>query len=269
MTTFLFWNTNKKPLQNIIADLAHRHNVDVLMLVESSIQPIELLRQLNSIKDPRYHYAPGECKKVQIFSSFSREFVKPVQEEDRLTMRHLMLPGLTDIFLVVTHFPSKVNWTPESQADECVNLVDIIKRKEKEIGHARTILVGDLNMNPFESGVISAKGLHAVMSRQIARKGSRIVQKREYPFFYNPMWNLFGDATRGPPGTYFYSRSEHVVFFWNMFDQVLVRPELIDRFRIEDLKILDSVGDASFLSTDGVPVKRISDHLPILFKLEL
>jgi hypothetical protein len=54
-----------------------------------------------------------------------------------------------------------------------------------------------------------------------------------------------------------------------MFDQVLIRPELVDRFLINELKILDSVDNASFLSKEGMPIKHISDHLPILFKLEL
>jgi hypothetical protein len=269
MTTFLFWNVNKNPLQKIIANLALRYSIDVLILVESLIQPIELLRLLNSSDVPRYNYAPGECKKVQIFVNFSKDFIRPIQEENRLTMRHLKLPGFTDIILAVTHFPSKYNWSPDSQAQECGNLIDNIKLKEKELGHCRTVLIGDLNMNPFESGVISAKGLHAIMSKQIVEKGSRVVQNRIYPFFYNPMWSLFGDANRGPPGTYYYTRSEHVVFYWNMFDQVLIRPELLDRFKNEDLEILDTDGNTAFLSKDGIPNKHISDHLPILFRLGL
>jgi hypothetical protein len=88
--------------------------------------------------------------------------------------------------------------------------------------------------------------------------------------FYNPMWSLFGDWSPGPAGTYYYSNSEHRVFFWNIFDQVLIRPDLLDRFSNEELKVLDSDGNVSFLSPRGVPnVKLGSDHLPILFKLEL
>jgi hypothetical protein len=57
------------------------------------------------------------------------------------------------------------------------------------------VLVGDFNMNPFQEGVVAANGLNAVMARRVAaRRRTRVVQEREYPFFYNPMWGHFGDV---------------------------------------------------------------------------
>ena len=44
-------------------------------------------------------------------------------------------------------------------------------------------------------------------------------------FFYNPMWGHFGDALDGPPGSYYDARSEAVAYFWNVFDQVLIRTQ--------------------------------------------
>ena len=85
------------------------------------------------------------------------------------------------------------------------------------------------------------------------------------------MWNLFGDKTPGAPGTYFYPDSGNpFVFFWNMFDQVLIRPELLDEFIYNELKIMTSIEDISLLNSRGVPDKiNYSDHLPIYFKLKL
>jgi hypothetical protein len=54
-----------------------------------------------------------------------------------------------------------------------------------------------------------------------------------------------------------------------MFDQVLIRPDLLDYFDIQDLRILTSDGDTNFLSRNGIPRKEISDHLPLIFKLNL
>jgi hypothetical protein len=125
-------------------------------------------------------------------------------------------------------------------------------------------------MNPFESGMVSAAGLHAVMDRRIAREGSRVVQGREYPFFYNPMWGLLGDGSRGPAGTFFHRHAEQEAYFWNMFDQVLVRPALLDRFDFKDLAILDDTGAEPLVKDSGVPDRDVgSDHLPVLFRLNL
>ncbi|HGJ66428.1 TPA: hypothetical protein ENS27_13780, partial [bacterium] len=71
-------------------------------------------------------------------------------------------------------------------------------------------------------------------------------------------------------GTYYYPNAEHESLFWYMFDQVLIRPELLGRFKNEDLSILTSDNEISFLNENGTPDKSIaSDHLPLLLKLDL
>jgi hypothetical protein len=84
------------------------------------------------------------------------------------------------------------------------------------------------------------------------------------------MWGYFGDVTGSPAGTYYYERAEQTMYFWNIFDQVLLRPDLLPYFRSEDLQILTGDGRSSFLSAKGLPDNSIaSDHLPVLFKLHL
>jgi hypothetical protein len=125
-------------------------------------------------------------------------------------------------------------------------------------------------MNPFEKGLVTANGLNAVSSRQVASRGSRKVLSRQYPFFFNPMWGHFGDRPGHPPGSYYYERAEMVNYYWNVFDQVMVRPDIMDRCDGEGVKILTKAGDASLLRDDGIPnSKDFSDHLPLLFEIEL
>jgi hypothetical protein len=97
-----------------------------------------------------------------------------------------------------------------------------IREAETERGHKRTVVVGDLNMIPFEAGVCSSDGLHAVMCKHMAAKGERVVTRRKREFFYNPMWDFLGDETPGPPDTYFY-RGRTPSCFWGTFDQVYPR----------------------------------------------
>jgi hypothetical protein len=270
MINFLFWNLNKKPLQLNIKSLANNFDVDIFMFAECNISPDTLLRTLNQDSVLYYYSRNIGCQKITIYTRFSSDFLRPKRETSRITIRHLTLPGLRDILLAVLHLPSKFDWSSPSQSSECYEVANMIKEAEQEVGHSRTILVGDFNMNPFEDGFVSANGFNAVMCRRIAGRKNRIVQKREYPFFYNPMWNCFGDETPGPPGTYFYNVYEHVGYFWNMFDQVLIRPELLTCIDNNSVTILDSDGTISFLNSQGIPDSNIvSDHLPILFKINL
>ena len=95
-----------------------------------------------------------------------------------------------------------------------------------------------------------------------------MVQSLEHHFFYNPMWSCFGDRETGPPGTYYYDRAEAVNYFWNIYDQVLLRPELLDGFDIDSLRIVTSAGETALLDSSGRPDKaKASDHLPIVFSL--
>jgi hypothetical protein len=123
-------------------------------------------------------------------------------------------------------------------------------------------------MNPFEHGMVAAGGLHSVMSREITKRLSRKVQGREYPFFYNPMWGHFGDKMTKTAGSYYYDNAEHVEYFWNMFDQVLIRPELAAQFDPSALEIVTVAGSSSLVRRDGRPDKgSFSDHLPVRFDL--
>lgn len=202
------------------------------MLAEFEGNPTRLLPVLNKDGFQYFFNETGEsiCNKIRIFSKFQHNLFSKLQEKHRYTIRHLKLPGMDDILLAVVHFPSKINFADKSQEVESERLARFIENAEEIVGHSRTILVGDLNMNPFEYGMVKTTGLHSVMSRQIAQKESRTVQGEDYKYFYNPMWNFLGDFAPFAAGTHYYHSSEHISYFWNMFDQVLVRPGIVECF---------------------------------------
>ena len=82
------------------------------------------------------------------------------------------------------------------------------------------------------------------------------------------MWSLLGDESTGQPGTYFYNDPNPDGTYWNMFDQVLLRPELCTSFEFDRLRIVDSVGAQSLLKQRR-PDKGKSDHLPIAITLDV
>ena len=271
MLSFLFWNLNGKPLDTRVARIVAAHDVDVVILAECAVSVPSVERALNAASQRLFHGIAGDHHRTVVYVRFSRDFVTPVGGESRLaSIRRVRLPARPEILLAAVHLHSRLYRGPESLNAACFPLSASIRRAEEEAGHSRTILVGDFNLNPFEPGVVGAVGLHGVMTRDIARRGSRIVDDHAYPFFYNPMWGLLGDSSTGPPGTYYHDRSGHVAHFWNMFDQVLVRPALLDYFATDNVQILTDDGFEPLLTSNGRPDKAMaSDHLPLIFRLDL
>jgi len=246
----------------------------VLILLECAIHVGELLGALNEGDSPIFHYAPNRAEapeeSIKIFTRFIPEFLDSLEDGARHTIRRLMLPMRTEIVLAALHLPSKLYSSENSQILACSQWAETIAQAERQVGHTRTVVVGDLNMNPFEAGVVGAGGFHATMARAEALRGQRTVGGQQYPFFYNPMWGCFGERDGTPAGTYFYDSSEHVSYYWNMFDQVLLRPSLVDQLSTAGIEIVTRAGAVSLLSASGRPDKSVgSDHLPILFGLDL
>lgn len=262
---FLFWNLNRLPRQNLLAAIAHEHDADVVIVAECDVPDADVLVALGaSFRKPR-----GPDSKIRVFHRLAADAILQAYDDisGRLTIREVVSQNRS-ILLAAVHFHSKINWTDQAQQSEMERLAGQVRQIEAERGHRRTVLVGDLNMNPFEAGVVSSHGLHGVMTQEIARRGTRLVAGSEYPFFYNPMWGLFGDRTEGPAGTHFYREPHSLAYFWNMFDQVLVRPELLTEF--EGVRILDSCGPQSLITKNGRPNRTVgSDHLPIVFGLRV
>lgn len=252
---------------DILSSLVREFNIDVLMFAENTLGIADVLCELNISKTADFHCNTETCERIDIFSKFAQAQIEPQFHSNHLTIRHLKPSTTCDLLLVVAHLPSRCHQSSESLAFEITEISRDIIRMEDKIGHKRTVLVGDLNMNPFETGLITANGFNATMVRKIAKKQKRTVNTRSFPFFYNPMWSLLGDASNGPPGSYYYPQSELVTYFWHMFDQVLLRPDVLPMFQNDTLKIIDRVGELSLLNKNGIPDKKISDHLPILFQL--
>lgn len=267
--TCLFWNTNRRDRRDLLGRLAAETRADVVTVAEPGFEEARpTLEALRREAGPSFHEPPTDTPRLRIFARHAALDLQEVfgDRRGRVTIRRLRF-GETDFLLAAVHLPSKRNWSPEDQTAESGMLALDLRRAEEQHRHRRTIVVGDLNMNPFEAGVVNASGLHAMMTQAIVRDGSRDVQGREYPFFYNPMWGFFGDRTPGPPGTYYYRHSGHLSYDWNIFDQVLIRPEALPWFQ-GDVEILTKVGDVELLGRHGRPNAEVgSDHLPIVFRL--
>ena len=112
-------------------------------------------------------------------------------------------------------------------------------------------------MNPFEDGLVNSSALHNVNNKEIALTKQRNFQSRNYDFFYNPMWSFLGDSSKGKAqGTHFFNTYKPICHFWNIYDQVMLRPDLIPNFDEDQLDIITATTSKSLL-------RKISDYTRI------
>lgn len=270
MPTLAFWNIAGNVAPATVAAFAHESDADILVLAENGIPNETLVRALN-LGVTRYYFPdPGPPGRVTIFTRFLPDPSTLVSDYGSVSVRHYRMP-IGDSFLVVAvHLSSKLWKKAEDQSLGATRIARYIRDAEERVGHQRTILIGDFNMNPFEAGVVGSEGIHGVMNRSVAAGASRVVAGEPCFFFYNPMWSFFGDRGSAAPGTYFYNSGAEVNYFWNIFDQVLVRPSLLKFLDKGAVSIATEIGGLSLLTEKGRPDGKIhSDHLPLVCRLSL
>jgi len=254
--TLLFWNIHEKPIYESVVRLCHSHGVDFLLLAESNLNGARLLEALNQ-GDSRYWPIFAQPNDLAVFArhpplSAVRTIKIPrldpldrIQPSDSNVLFFRIRIGPHPFNLVLVHLRSQLRGKPIDWGEGIRNVNSRIRLFEKtKVKDDRTIVVGDFNMNPFDEGLVAASGFHAMMTRDLATERGRFVDRLPHPFFYNPMWSRFGcEKTTGrPPGTFFYDKAEFVRYYWNLFDQVLVRPSMLGHFADEDLEVIQHDG---------------------------
>lgn len=268
MPTITFWNLNENVPAARVAALARESDADVLIVAEDANPPNDIRRALNHGASRLYFDDIGESDRLTILTRFQPDRFSLIGDSPGVSIRHYRLP-LGDSFLVVAvHLASKLWKKTEDQILSATRLPRFIREAEQNVGHTRTLVIGDFNMNPFEVGLVGSEGLHGIMDRRIVSTVSRIVQGEACTFFYNPMWGMLGDSGSSPPGTYFYNSGSEVNYFWNTFDQVMLRPTLLNALYKDGVSVVTEIDGVTLLDAMGRPDRTTgSDHLPLVCRL--
>ncbi|HYR59663.1 MAG TPA: hypothetical protein VEO95_13575 [Chthoniobacteraceae bacterium] len=268
MPTIAFWNLAKKSHLPMLVEFIEENGVEILLVAEQEFSPAELMLAHAQSTSRSLYSADIIDSRVRFYSLFPSDRFHPVADDGHVSIKEYRpLVGST-LLIVGVHLASKLFQREFDQPTEARRLMKRIEEAETLVGHERTIVLGDFNMNPFEPGMVDSDGLHGVMDRRIAAKLARTVNGQSRRYFYNPMWKLMGNNSAEALGTYFRGGGSYVHYFWHTFDQVLLRPSLLESFREEELRVVESIGVRSLLATNPPGIdRRISDHLPIVFKL--
>jgi exonuclease III len=184
MVRVLFWNINGKPLGELLRKICDNYDVDILVLAECRIPNTDLLSELNHGAARTFTNPLNLSDRIAFYARLPEQFIASVTDADYWSIRAIDPPLGQQVLLVGVHYPSKLYAATDEQSLMMPRLADDIREAEQRYGHTRTVVVGDLNMNPFEAGVCSAEGLHAVMCKTIAKKEKRVVYGRERMYFY-------------------------------------------------------------------------------------
>lgn len=271
MIAFLFWNLHRNgQTAPLLREIVALQSVDVVVLTECPFDSLQLPAVLEPKAPAKFQIRQGLLnRRIVVAIRTPVQCLMPVAESRYLIVYPLSVPDRPELLLAAMHGISLLEADHIDLNDEAVIAAAMVRDAERSRGHSRTVLLGDFNLNPFDHGMAKATGFHAVMSRDVARDERRRVRFNDYAMFYNPMWSRFGDLSPGPPGTYFFDKAQHLRYYWNMYDQVLLRPSLLDFFPDDGIHVFDRIGPTDLL-TNGVPDPLIaSDHLPVLLRLDL
>jgi endonuclease/exonuclease/phosphatase family metal-dependent hydrolase len=158
----LFWNVQHKDLTAQLVNLAQSREVDIFVLAENPVSSVRLIQALNTERADYFQNHPlSNCRKITIITKFDYDFITPVEEDNRVTIRLVNLPSVEPFMLTALHLGDKRSFSAESQMAQGIEVADFISQAEQYHGNDRTVVLGDFNMNPFETGMVMAKRLLA------------------------------------------------------------------------------------------------------------
>src|SRR2546422_6928710 len=146
MLTFGFWNLNRRPLVALVRTFVHERDIDVVALAECAIPVSALLTTINEASDRTFYLVPGQNQRLVILTRLPADSIKPISDLGGLALRHIVPPIGSSILLAAVHLQSKRFASEDEQAQTAVFVARDIEAAEAQVGHTRTVVLGDFNM---------------------------------------------------------------------------------------------------------------------------
>lgn len=261
----LFWNTNKRPLVEEIAELISERDCCIYAFAEVSEETIDnvviLLNERYDIACAQYD-TPG-CERIRLIVRISTTKVSLLNQHKYYS---LIKVKISNQFIIVgfVHFPSKYSHSHDEIRRASELLCSNIAIEEERYGIDESIVIGDFNVDPFEMPMISFTGMGATNGIACSKRGVVTRSEERRKLFYNPMWVLYS-KNKERPGSFKYSRLGEDVVSWHFLDQVVIRPSLIESFDFESLELIEGSENFNYLNRNMAPA--LSDHIPLTCQL--
>lgn len=263
----LFWNINNKDsVVDLIISAVEDEDVDLFIIAEANENIVQDLTYKLEIKN--FKPIDVTSERFVVFSKIEGKYLNVLKTKKYYGVLEFIETDREKTLIFFVHLPSQLHQSEKNISFECVNLSNFINYWEKKSETERNLVIGDFNLNPYDDGLIAANGLNAIGDKNKIADKKRKVNENNYKYFYNPMWNFFGDNST-PYGTYYHKASKMLTPFWHLFDQVLLRYEFVQYYKNYEVDIITKVENESLINTKNrIDAKVYSDHLPIIIRLE-
>lgn len=266
MESIVFWNIGKKELFAEITDITTAVHPSIFAIAEAA-HPTQIRRALDVAGIGTWREVTSTKNQLRVFSRLPLGNITLLQLSARYVI--LKVKGLTieDFLLCCAHLPSQNDVGRPSVESEARCLGTDLRDIEKNKAIDRSIIIGDLNLHPFDDGIVNLDCLGGMMTRRIADRRPRVVNERSYPLRYNPLWKLLGNEN-GPSGTAYYSLSGISKTFWCCYDQILLSRGILPSVADKDIDVITMAGVKNLTTKHHTPDRRLfSDHLPLSCKI--
>ena len=213
--------------------------------------------------------APHPESDIKVFTK--KEIKITAYKEEKLFSSYKIKMNRNKLILLqVVHLPSAMYKSEEARNSIAQNISDQLRKLEESVFGDSTyysVVVGDFNLQPYSYGIAGAFAFNATMSEVKARKESRNVLGQKRLFYFNPMWDLMGKHGKVQGSYYYENDKDDKSLYWYSFDEVLIRPSLIDFFSWKYFDYISEVDGRSLLKNQKINKDDYSDHFPLKFEI--
>ena len=256
----LFWNLKGNSNEGLLSKLLQENAVDIAIFAEyqgTSFNKVSEALDQEYVQYDGY----GACEKITLVCKKAISTTVK-REQNRYTLYSCLIDNRT-YNIVGIHLPAPPYADSNDRKSVIRDLVQDICEQERMLKNRRTIVIGDFNCNPFDEELLQKDAFNAVLFKSIINYQETIrYNEKERRRFYNHAINYISEETKTYGSLYYSSGSAPI--YWNSFDQILVRKELMDN--ITGFMYLRMINGKHLLK-DIKPDSTISDHLPLLVNI--
>lgn len=259
---YTYWNTNNIRANDMIVEIAKIENVDLFFLAEFNKNQLTELEADLEKNDYELFENPG-CKRITIIKKKTINLDLSIQNPYYSVVVHKE----TGINVVSLHLPSQL-WQSLDSLKEFMR--DLRNNLDNEIGtsaEAKILLIGDFNVNPYESPMTHYDGFLCTNSPKAKHTINHLGKSRTT--YYNPTWQLYSRVNF--PGTKQFNRpstTSYDVLEFHYLDQVVISQKLLESIEEESINVIENTKNFTFFNQEK-NVIELSDHLPLIYKFKI